>query len=97
MMEAHVLRLLWALPLVAVVGGLLIWMLKRLGVDQRFAPLALEPEVLRTTPISQNTRLIEVVHQGTTYIVFESDVHIQVQHPPVHQGGPSWSNLMRRR
>jgi flagellar biogenesis protein FliO len=83
--DDHLIRLLWAFPLVILLGVLLIYGLKRLGVHQEHAgegSVAKQPELISSTDITPHTRALHVRHQGQQFLVFESSQQIHVTQMP---------------
>lgn len=79
-MDYHLLRLLWALPLVLAIGLGAMVMLKRLGIG--VGPLrrdASTPQVVSTTALSEHTNALVVEFGQQRWVVFESTAHISVQ------------------
>ncbi|MES2089662.1 MAG: hypothetical protein V4532_06765 [Pseudomonadota bacterium] len=79
-MDHHLLRLLWALPLVLAIGWGAMVLLKRLGIGvgplRREAPT---PQVVSTTTLSEHTKALVVEFGQQRWVVFESTAHISVQ------------------
>lgn len=98
MVDEHIARLLWALPLVIALGCTVLVVLKRLGIDGSSLRRADEaPRVVSSTRISEHTTANVVEHQGRQYLVFESTAQLHVQAPPPNEQrwGSQW--LMQKK
>lgn len=80
-MDDHVARLLWALPLVLLVGVGALLALKRLGVGggTPAKPGSDAPVLRGTTVLTEHTKAMLVEVGGRTFMVVESTVSLQVQ------------------
>lgn len=80
MIEDHVMRLLWAFPLVLLFGVLFIYWLKRTGLGS--APQQLEsdvPSLISSLNLTENSRVIVMQYRQQQYLVFESSEQLSVQ------------------
>ncbi|TAK73708.1 MAG: hypothetical protein EPO12_21890 [Aquabacterium sp.] len=93
-MDAAVLRLVWALPLVLVVGVGLIYALKRLGLGTGPSPAAAELSVVSRQQLSEHTQALVLQSGAQRWLVVESTATVSVQ--ALGQGGagqvsqPAW-------
>lgn len=99
-MEDQVWRLVWALPLVLIIGIGAMLLLKRLGIGVGQRPSATPdaaastPTLVSSTPLTDHTRALVVEHGGQRWVVFESTAQIAV-HAPTPTSAPL-PDLIRR-
>lgn len=78
-MDAAVLRLAWALPLVLAVGVGLIFLLKRLGLGVGHPQEPAVLDVQSREQLSEHTQAIVVQAGGQRWLVVESTASVSVQ------------------
>lgn len=78
-MDAAVLRLAWALPLVLAVGVGVIYALKRLGLGTGAAPAAADLSVVSRQQLSEHTQALVLQAGAQRWLVVESTATVSVQ------------------
>lgn len=97
-MESHALRLIWALPLVLMIGVGLLLLLKRWGIGVgpmgQAANASGSIHVVQSQDISPQTKVMQVSVNGSTYLVFESAANLQVLPTTAGMVGPASSQVL---
>jgi hypothetical protein len=99
-MDDHIWRLIWALPLVLLIGVGAMLLLKRLGIGVGPRPSAMPdhtaatPTLVSSTPLTDHTRALVVEFGAQRWVVFESTAQIAV-HVPTPATAPT-PDLFRR-
>ncbi|RZL01578.1 MAG: hypothetical protein EOP36_11055 [Rubrivivax sp.] len=101
-MDDHFWRLLWALPLVLLIGVGAMLLLKRLGIGVGPRAAAVVPDatsatptLVSSTPLTDHTRALVVECGAQRWVVFESTAQIAV-HAPTPTSSPTPDPTLRR-
>lgn len=97
-MESHALRLIWALPLVLMIGVGLLLLLKRWGIGVgplgQAANASGSIHIVQSLDISPQTKVMQVSVNGRTYLVFESAANLQVLPANENMARPANSQVL---